>query len=107
MRIDRFTQKMQEALQAAQDRASKAGHSEITNEHFLLALLEQPDGVARPLLDKMGVSSKTLEDYLDLELSRRASAHGGQVSLGRDLSATIDAAEKEMARMKDEYLSGE
>ncbi len=107
MRIDRFTQKMQEALQAAQDRASKAGHPEITNEHFLLSLLEQPDGVARPLLDKMGVSSKTLEDYLALDLSRRASAQGGQVSLGRDLSLTLDAAEKEMAKMKDEYLSGE
>src|SRR5689334_7664205 len=66
MRIDRFTQKMQEALQAAQDRAAKAGHSEITNEHFLLSLLEQSDGVARPLLDKMGVPAKTLEDYLAL-----------------------------------------
>ncbi len=107
MRIDRFTQKMQEAIQAAQDRASKAGHAEITNEHFLLSLLEQTDGVARPLLEKMGVSSKILEDYLDLELSRRASAHGGNVSLGRDLSLTLDAAEKEMAKMKDEYLSGE
>ena len=107
MRPDRFTQKMQEALQAAQDSASKAGHSEITNEHFLLALLEQTDGVARPLLDKMGVSSKTLEDYLHLDLSRRASAQGGQLSLGREFSATIEAAEKEMSRMKDEYLSGE
>jgi ATP-dependent Clp protease ATP-binding subunit ClpB len=108
MRIDRFTQKMQEALQAAQDRASKAGHSEITNEHFLLSLLEQSDGVARPLFDKMGVSSKSLEDYLELELSRRASASGGvQVSLGRELALTLDSAEKEMARLKDEYLSGE
>ena len=50
MRIDRFTQKMQEALQSAQDSASKAGHSEISNEHFLLALLEQEEGIARPLL---------------------------------------------------------
>src|SRR6476620_7798898 len=107
MRPDRFTQKMQEALQAAQDSASKAGHSEITNEHFLLALLEQTDGVARPLLDKMGVSSKTLEDYLHLDLSRRASAQGGQLQLGRELSLTLDNAEREMSKMKDEYLSGE
>lgn len=107
MRIDRFTQKMQEALQAAQDKASKAGHPEITNEHFLLSLLDQPDGVARPLLDKMGVSSKTLEDFLHLDLSRRASVQGGQVTLGRDLSQTLETAEKDMARMKDEYLSGE
>src|SRR6187402_809195 len=105
MRIDRFTQKMQEALQAAQDRAAKAGHSEITNEHFLLSLLEQPDGVARPLLDKMGVASKSLEDYLHLDLSRRAATQGGsQPSLGRELALTLDAAEKEMAKLKDEYL---
>jgi len=107
MRIDRFTQKMQEALQAAQDMASKAGHSEITNEHFLLALLEQTDGVARPLLDKMGVSSKTLEDYLHVDLSRRASAQGTNLSLGRELSLTLETAEREMTKMKDEYLSGE
>ena len=108
MRIDRFTQKMQEAIQAAQDRAAKAGHSEITNEHFLLSLLEQTDGVARPLLDKMGVPPKSLEDYLHLDLSRRAATQGGsQPSLGRDLSLTLDAAEKEMGKLKDEYLSGE
>jgi ATP-dependent Clp protease ATP-binding subunit ClpB len=107
MRFDRFTQKMQEALQSAQDKASKAGHSEISNEHFLLALLEQPDGVARPLLDKMGVSSRTLEDYLNLDLSRRASVQGGNLSLGRELTQTIDNAEREMSKMKDEYLSGE
>jgi len=98
---------MQEALQAAQDMASKAGHSEITNEHFLLALLEQTDGVARPLLDKMGVSSKTLEDYLHVDLSRRASAQGTNLSLGRELSLTLETAEREMTKMKDEYLSGE
>ena len=108
MRIDRFTQKMQEAIQAAQDRASKAGHSEITNEHFLLSLLEQPDGVARPLLDKMGIAAKSLEDYLHVDLSRRAAVQGGaQSSLGRDLALTLDLAEKEMAKLKDEYLSGE
>ncbi len=99
--------KMQEAFQAAQDRASKAGHAEISNEHFLLALLEQPEGVVRPLFEKMGVPAKSLEDYLHLELSRRASAQGGQVSLGRELSLTIENAEKEMAKLKDEYLSAE
>ena len=107
MKIDRFTQKMQEALQSAQDKASKAGHPEISNEHFLLALLEQTDGVARPLLDKMGVSSKTLEDYLNLDLSRRGSVQGGHLQLGRELSLTLDNAEREMSKMKDEYLSGE
>ncbi len=50
MRIDKFTQKMQEAVQASQDVASGAGQQEITNEHFLLAFLDQIDGITRPRL---------------------------------------------------------
>jgi ATP-dependent Clp protease ATP-binding subunit ClpB len=76
MRIDRFTQKMQEALQSAQDSASKAGHSEISNEHFLLALLEQEEGIARPLLEKLGVTPRNVEDALRLDLERRARTQG-------------------------------
>ena len=56
MRPEKFTQKMQEALQASQDVASQFNQQEITNEHFLLALLDQTDGVTRPLLEKMGVA---------------------------------------------------
>ncbi|HEX8311687.1 MAG TPA: ATP-dependent chaperone ClpB [Chthoniobacteraceae bacterium] len=108
MRIDRFTQKMQEALQAAQDAASKAGHSEISNEHFLLALLEQGEGITRPLLEKIGVTPRNLEDALRADLSRRATAHGAvQVGLGRELVTVVNSAEEQMTKMKDEYLSAE
>ena len=62
MRPDKFTQKMQEALQASQDVASQFSQQEITNEHFLLALLDQTDGVTRPLLEKMGVAVADLQD---------------------------------------------
>src|SRR5579871_342216 len=107
MRIDRFTQKMQEALQAAQDLASKRGHSEIDNEHFLTALLAQSDGIARPLLDKIGVPPGPIEDRLRVELDRRARVEGGQLGLGRELTNVLNAAEGEMGKLKDEYLSAE
>ena len=107
MRPDRFTQKMQEALQAAQDSASKANHAEISNEHTLLALLEQSEGVTRPLLDKLGVATAPILEKLRADLSRRVQAHGGNVQLSRELSNVIEAAEGEMAVMKDEYLSAE
>ena len=107
MRIDRFTQKMQEAVQAAQDLASKAGHPEIDNEHFLLALLEQSEGLAGPLFDKLGVAPRGVEEAVRAELARRATVHGGQVGLGRELTATLNAAEGEMTKLKDEYLSAE
>ena len=109
MRIDKFTQKMQEALQAAQEAASQANHPEISNEHLLLALLEQSEGITRPLLEKMGVTARNIEDALRMDLSRRANVHGGHAGpgLGRELVTVLNAAEQEMARMKDEYTSAE
>jgi ATP-dependent Clp protease ATP-binding subunit ClpB len=109
MRPDKFTQKMQEALQAAQEVASQFNQQEITNEHFLLALLDQTDGVTRPLLEKMGVAIPDLRGRLTQELERRPKIQGGNVDqrIGNELRATIDEAEKEMAKLKDEFLSAE
>jgi ATP-dependent Clp protease ATP-binding subunit ClpB len=109
MRPDRFTQKMQEALNASADIASKLSQQEISNEHFLLALLQQADGVAIPLLQKVGVSTARLQERLNVELSRRTMVSGaaGQPHLGNDLRKTLDAAESIMEKLKDEYLSAE
>ncbi|MEY2483736.1 MAG: ATP-dependent Clp protease ATP-binding subunit ClpB [Verrucomicrobiota bacterium] len=100
---------MQEALQASQDVASQFNQQEITNEHFLVALLDQSEGVTRPLLEKMGVTVPQLRDRLNQELDRRPKIQGGNfdVRVGNDLRATIDSAEKEMAKLKDEFLSAE
>ncbi len=109
MRIDRFTTKMQEALQAAQDLASKSGQQELSNEHFLKALLLDPDGVTRPLLERVGVPVANLESQLDQSLARRPSVAGDHTGpyLGAALRQTIEAGEKEMEKLKDEYLSAE
>jgi ATP-dependent Clp protease ATP-binding subunit ClpB len=108
MRPDRFTQKMQEALSAAADITSKLHQQEIGNEQFLLALLDQSEGVAVPLLQKVGVSIARLREQLNAELGRRAKVTGGaQPHLGNDLRKTLDAAEDVMSKLKDEYLSAE
>jgi ATP-dependent Clp protease ATP-binding subunit ClpB len=109
MRIDRFTQKMQEALQAAQDLASQLNHQEISNEHFLSALLNQSDGITQPLLEKIGVSTGQLRQQLAAELERRPKVHGASVDLrlSNELRSTLDSAEKEMMKLKDEYTSAE
>jgi ATP-dependent Clp protease ATP-binding subunit ClpB len=109
MRIDKFTQKMQEALQAAQEVASQFQHQEITNEHFLSALLDQTEGVTRPLLEKLGVSAETLRDRLRSELDRRPKIQGGTYDqrLSNELRSVIDGAEKEMSKLKDEFTSAE
>jgi ATP-dependent Clp protease ATP-binding subunit ClpB len=108
MRPDRFTQKMQEALNAAADITSKLNQQEIGNEQFLLALLDQAEGVAVPLLQKVGVSVARLREQLDAELSRRPQVTGGsQPHIGNDLRKTLEAAESAMGKLKDEYLSAE
>ncbi len=108
MRLDKLTAKMQEALTAAQDTASKNGQQELTPEGVLLALLDQSEGVARPLMDKLGVPVAPLRDKLEAEIARRPRVHGSnQVYIGNDLQKTLESAEREMTRMKDEFLSGE
>ncbi len=108
MRPDKFTQKTQEAFNSALDLASKANQQEIANEHFLLALLQQPDGLTRPLLEKLGLPPATVESSLEAFLTKRSTVHGGaSPHLGNDLRKTLDAAENEMTRLKDEYLSAE
>src|ERR1700719_1402095 len=109
MRIERFTQKMQEALQAAQDLAARSNDQEITNEHFLLALLDQTDGITRPLLEKLGVPADRLRERLAGELERRPKVHGAAVDLrlSNELRSVLDGAEKEMSKLKDEYTSAE
>ena len=109
MRIERYTQKMQEALQSAQDFAAQWQSPEIGNEHFLLALLDQAEGVTRPLLEKIGVSADALRSRLETDLAARPKVSGGvsDLRISNDLRRTLASAEKEMAKLKDEYVSAE
>ncbi|MDD5199820.1 MAG: ATP-dependent chaperone ClpB [Terrimicrobiaceae bacterium] len=108
MRPDKFTQKMQEAFNAALDLASKRNQPEISNEHFLLALLDQTDGLTAPILQKLGASPAAIRAELESDIARRSTVHGGAAPhLGNDLRRTLDAAEGEMAKLKDDYLSAE
>src|SRR6201997_2670680 len=109
MRIDRFTAKMQEGLQESQSLASEMQHQELTPEHLFLALLRQPDGLARPLLEKLNVQLNAVEQQLEDDLGRRPKVSGGNTgqTLGTDLRNALDQAEKEMSKLKDDYVSVE
>ena len=109
MQPDKFTTLTQQAFQAAQNGATERGHSELTNEHFLRAFLDQAEGVTRPLLEKVGVSTPKLGEQLDAELTRRPKivSGSGQLTLSRGLRQTMDDASSEMAALKDEFLSAE
>ena len=108
MRLDRFTEKAQEGLQAAAREAQERGQQAIEPEHVLLALLRQQDGLARPLLEAAGASIPGLEAALVSRVERLPRVSGGtQPYLSSELIRTLDQAEKEAEQLKDEYVSTE
>jgi ATP-dependent Clp protease ATP-binding subunit ClpB len=109
MQMDRFTAKLQEGLQESQTLASGLQHQELSPEHLFLALLRQQDGLLRPLLEKLEVRPQPVEQELERELASRPKVSGAASSqfIGANLRTTLDNAEKEMAKLKDEYVSVE
>ena len=109
MNANKFTQKMTEAVQAAQTLAQDRNHAEFDNEHILLAVLDQADGIAVPLLQKLGVAVAPLREKLNAAIAKRAQVHGltAQTNLAAEAMAVLRQAEKQMAALKDEYMSVE
>jgi ATP-dependent Clp protease ATP-binding subunit ClpB len=111
--VNKLTQKSQEALTAAQSGALRYGHQEVDGEHLLLALLEQPEGLAPRLLERMQVPVSTLAAELDRLLQSRprvsgpGAAEAGKVYVTPRLQQLFVRAEDEAKRLKDEYVSVE
>src|SRR3989442_1144123 len=110
--VNRMTHKVQEALQSAGGIATRRSHQGIDVEHLLLALLEQPDGLAPNLLEAAGVAPRAVEEAIERELARRPQVSGpaggpSQTFITQRLSQLLTKAEDEMRGLKDEYLSVE
>ncbi len=110
MRFDKFTLRVQEALQEAQSLASSLGHQAIEPEHLLLSFLNQEDGIVGAILKKLNIQPQKIEQELTSYLKRQPSVQGagtGQVYLGSRLNKIFDKALTEAAQLKDEYVSAE
>ena len=112
MDLNRLTQKSQEALSEAQNRAIELGHQEVDGEHLLISLLEQKEGLIPRLLERLGVASLELRDAIEQDLQKRPRVSGpgaqpGNIVITRRLSKLLVDAEKEAKRLKDEYVSVE
>jgi ATP-dependent Clp protease ATP-binding subunit ClpB len=106
----RLTERSQQALHDAQTKALRFGHTEITPEHVLLALLDQPEGLAQRLLVRQGIDTPALHDELVRELERRPRVSGagtGEPRMSRELAQLLEAAEQQAQHLKDEYVSVE
>jgi ATP-dependent Clp protease ATP-binding subunit ClpB len=109
---NRLTSKSSDALQDAQGRATRLGHSQVDGEHLLAALLDQPGGLVPRMLAQADVDAGQLGAELDAELARLPKVSGpgvppGQVAITQRLARLLDAADREAGRLKDEYVSVE
>ncbi len=108
MRLDRLTHKTREALQAAQNDAVARGNPELLPEHFMLALLEQDGGVAKPIFDKAGADSRALGAEVRKKVEGLPRVSGGaEPGLSRRLRDLLTRTWKETEELKDEYSSAE
>src|SRR5215831_17356807 len=110
MDINRFTEKLQEAIRAAQTKAVRYGHQQIYIEHLLTALLEQQGGLAPSILAKAGVPVDSLQRRLEAELDRMPKVSGpsggpDQIYVSGRLNRLLANAEDEAKKLKDEYIS--
>ena len=107
MRIDKFTQKGQEALLEAQNLAQKYNHPAVKPEHLLKVLVEQEGGVVPSVLKRIGVDIDALGQRVDEMLNRMPRATGASVQVGMDpdIVAFSMPAETIVDRMKDDYTS--
>src|SRR5438046_2052866 len=108
MRLDKFTIKAQEALQAAQSLADQQSHQALEPEHLLAALIEQREGIVGPMLAKLGASPDPIQQALRAELAKLPAVRGGSGQfLGERTRRTLERAQGEAERLKDEYVSTE
>ena len=112
MNVERMTQRVQEALNAAYTRALTERNTQTTPEHLLAAVLDQPEGVAGPILQKAGLDPATVGNRVDAAigaLPRLSGPNADQstVSVSPGLTRLLALAEEEAKKLNDDYVSVE
>jgi len=112
MDFNRFTEKLQEAVRSAQSLASRRGQQQLDVDHLLVALLEQPNGLAPSILLKAEVNPEILHRRLIQDLDKLPRVSGtatgiDQIYVTPRQQALLNNAENEAKRLKDEYVSVE
>ncbi len=109
MRLDKFTQKSQEAILEAQTLAQAYNHPAVEPEHLLKALIEQEGGVVPSLLKRIGTDVHMLQGSVEQAFGRMSRATGSSVQVGmsRELNNILEEAQSIADSMKDDYVSTE
>ncbi len=107
MNTQKLTQKSLEALQSAQSLCAQKGNQSIEQEHLLLALLNQAEGLLYGLLKSIGIDTHGFKAELQSAIDRFPRVSGGNIYLSTDCNNALTEAEAQAAMMKDEYVSVE
>ena len=107
MRLERFTLRGQEAIQTAIEGAERNQNQQVEPEHLLVAMLEQPEGIVRPLLGKLGANLQVVLNDANAAIGRLPKVQGGQQYFSPRLTQIFTAAQKQAEAMQDEYVSTE
>jgi len=109
MDLKRYTNRAQEALLGAQNLVTEYGHSQVDPLHILIALMSQSEGVVPEVVAKIGARPANLLTELEHMLDSRPRVSGSNVQVGLSRAGVnvLTRAEKEAAKMKDEYTSTE
>ncbi len=109
MRYDKLTVKAQESLASAREVAASRHHAEVAPEHLLIALIDQEGGLVPRVLAKLGADARVVKADLDRTLAKLPTVRGAGLEVGvtRALKELFDAANTEIEKLKDEFLSTE
>lgn len=107
MRLDKFTLRGQEAIQSAIELAERNQNQQVEPEHLLAIMLEQPEGIVRPILGKLAVNVPVVLNDVQAIIARLPRVQGGQQYFSPRLSQIFTASQKQADDMKDEFISTE
>ncbi|MCI8895886.1 MAG: ATP-dependent chaperone ClpB [Lachnospiraceae bacterium] len=107
MNIQKFTQKSVEAINDCEKLAYEYGNQELEQEHLMVALLNQPEGLIPKLIEKMEIDMAHFSQNAESKLAKRVKVSGGQIYMGQNLNKVLISAEDEARQMGDDYVSVE
>jgi len=107
MRLDKFTLRAQEAIQSAIELAERNQNQQVEPEHLLVAMLEQPEGIVRPLIGKLGANVAVILNDTQAAVARFPRVQGGQQYFSPRMTQIFTESQKQADKFQDEFISTE
>ena len=108
MNLERYTEKTQSLLQAAQTLALSLGHQKFLPEHLLSAMLSDQDGLTQKLISFCDGNVEILKAEIVQALKKIPSVEGGgNISLSQELARVFVLAEKISDQNSDQFVTVE